>query len=153
MSPNNAPEPRAQSSPPVRCRAPRRSATQVMETYSQVRLAVTPDWDQVRSNELGLSPEVIRTKIERGEVIVCDDAGQITGILRFQWFWDYLPFINYLWVEEGFRRKGRARRMIQKLEEITLGRNYQRILVAPVDSQARCIRLLDPRSKPAKIAA
>lgn len=101
-----------------------------MNLDSQVRLANKDDLDQVRSNELGVAPELIELKIERKEMIVCDDAGQITGILRFQWFWDYLPFINFLWVEEGFRRERRAKRMIQKLEEITHGRNYQRIMVS-----------------------
>jgi ribosomal protein S18 acetylase RimI-like enzyme len=107
-----------------------------MKTDPQVRIATTADLEQVLSNELGLEPGVIESKIERGEVIVCDDAGQITGILRFQWFWDYLPFINYLWVEEGFRREGRGRRLIQALEEITHGKNYQRIMTSTQSNES-----------------
>lgn len=99
-------------------------------------MATSADFDEVRANELGLAPELIETKIERGEVIVCDDAGQITGILRFQWFWDHLPFINYLWVEEGFRGEGRAKGMIQKLEEITCGKNYLRILASTQSNES-----------------
>jgi len=101
-----------------------------MNNDADVRLATTADIGQVRSHETGLAAEVIEAKIVNGEVIVCDDAGQITGILRFQWFWDYLPFINYLWIEEGFRREGRATAMIQKLEQLTRGKNYERILVS-----------------------
>ncbi|MCB1094051.1 MAG: GNAT family N-acetyltransferase [Verrucomicrobiae bacterium] len=97
---------------------------------SQIRLATEEDIDQVRLNDLGIDPGVIKTKIEWGEILVCDDGGQITGILRFQWFWDHLPFINHIWVEEGFREEHRATRMIRKLEELTAGKNYGRIMTS-----------------------
>jgi len=101
-----------------------------MNQLTQIRLAGKEDLDQITKRELAIGADVIENKIGLGEVIVTDDCGQITGILRFSWFWDYLPFINYLWVEEGFRHEQRASRMIQKLEEITEGKNYQTILTS-----------------------
>ena len=101
-----------------------------MNQSTHIRLARKEDLDQITKSELAIGAGVIEKKIEMGEVIVTDDGGQITGILRFSWFWDYLPFINYLWVEEGFRHEKRASRMIQKLEEITEGKNYQTILTS-----------------------
>jgi len=101
-----------------------------MNESTHIRLAVKNDVDQVKRNELTIAGDVIETKIELGEVIVADDDRQITGILRFSWFWDYLPFISYIWVKEGFRNEYRASKMIKKLEEITAGRNYQRIMTS-----------------------
>lgn len=101
-----------------------------MNQSTHIRLAGKEDLDQIKINELAIGSDVIETKIELGEVIVADDGGQITGILRFSWFWDYLPFINYIWVEEGFRKEHRASKMIQKLEEITEGKNYQTIMTS-----------------------
>lgn len=71
-----------------------------------------------------------RQKIDRKEIIVCDDDGRITGVLRYSMFWDYIPFINFIWVEEGFREERRASSMIRFLEEETRGRNYQRIMTS-----------------------
>ncbi len=107
-----------------------------MNQSTDIRLAGKEDLDQITKNELAIGADVIETKIKLGEVIVTDDGGQITGILRFSWFWDYLPFINYIWVEEGFRHVHRASRMIQKLEEITEGRNYPAIMTSTQADEA-----------------
>ena len=101
-----------------------------MNPSTHIRIATKEDLDQVKINELAIGAGVIENKIELGEVIVADDGGKITGILRFSWFWDFLPFINYIWVEEGFRHKHRASRMIRKLEEITVGKNHQTIMTS-----------------------
>ncbi|MEZ5277401.1 MAG: GNAT family N-acetyltransferase [Opitutaceae bacterium] len=101
-----------------------------MNEHFEVRIAVERDFDQIHMADLSIKPEILRTKIGRNEVIVCDESGHITGVLRFQWFWDYLPFINYIWVEEGFRDEHRASRMIEKLEATTEGRNYKRIMAS-----------------------
>lgn len=101
-----------------------------MNQATHIRLAVKEDLDQVKANELTIGGDIVETKIELGEVIVADDDGQVTGILRFSWFWDYLPFISYIWVEEGFRHEHRASKMIEKLEEITAGRNWQKVMTS-----------------------
>lgn len=77
-----------------------------------------------------LGKERLEEKIERREIFVFSDGDQITGILRFNWFGDYLPFINFLWVEEGFQREGRGSRLIGKLEEETRAKNYAMILAS-----------------------
>ena len=41
---------------------------------------------------------------------------------------DYIPMINFLWVEEGFRREGRGSALIRLLEEETSDANVRMIL-------------------------
>jgi ribosomal protein S18 acetylase RimI-like enzyme len=100
----------------------------VMANY-EIRHAVADDLDMVKHSDW-LDCDKLAVKIQSREVIVCSDNGQITGILRWGWFWDHLPFINFIWVEEGFRREGRARRMVAKLQAGTEGKNYGMILAS-----------------------
>ena len=41
---------------------------------------------------------------KRGYVIL--DEVSLIGILRYNLFWDTIPFCTHLYIEEGFRRKG-----------------------------------------------
>ena len=82
-----------------------------------------------------LGREIVSEKIRRGEILVCREDRQITGVLRYSWFLDYLPIINFLWVEEGVRNEGRASRLICRLEHETERSNYGMILAATWSDQ------------------
>jgi N-acetylglutamate synthase-like GNAT family acetyltransferase len=101
-----------------------------MKNEATVRFARLEDLSQLKAADWLSNESKILEKIERNEIIVIDEAGQITGLLRYSWFWDYLPFINLIWVEEGFRREGRATRLIQRLEEASKGINGGMILAS-----------------------
>jgi N-acetylglutamate synthase-like GNAT family acetyltransferase len=96
----------------------------------EIRVANDRDLLWIRHADYIQNQETLEEKIRKREILVCDDNGQITGILRYMWFWDYIPFINFIWVEEGFREEGRARGMITKLEDETKGQNYKTIMTS-----------------------
>ena len=102
----------------------------------EVRIAVLGDLNPIAHADWLLKPNRLREKIERREIIVCDDDGQITGLLRYSWFWEIIPFIDFLWVEEGFRGERRASRMIARLEEETEGRNHWMIMTSTQSNEA-----------------
>ncbi len=101
-----------------------------MKGESEIRIATEDDWEQIRSADYLKDPEKLKEKISRKEIIVCDDDGRITGMLRYMWFWDHIPFINFIWVKEDFRKAHRATRMIRELEKTTTGENCDRIMTS-----------------------
>jgi len=101
-----------------------------MKVDPQIRFAEEQDWDQLIYADWLPDHAKLHEKISRHEIIVCDESGQITGLLRYSWFWGYLPFIDLIWVEEGFRREGRASRLLARLEEETKEKNDKMILTS-----------------------
>ena len=101
-----------------------------MKVNSQIRFAEEQDWDQLIYADWFPDHEKLHEKISRHEIIVCDESGQITGLLRYSWFWGYLPFIDLIWVEEGFRRQGRASLLLARLEEETKEKNHKMIFTS-----------------------
>jgi GNAT superfamily N-acetyltransferase len=101
-----------------------------MKEDLQIRFAEQRDWDQLVYADWFPDHEKLQEKIARREMVVCDEGGQITGLLRYSWFWGYLPFIDLIWVEEGFRREGRASRLLARLEEETKGKNHKMIFTS-----------------------
>jgi N-acetylglutamate synthase-like GNAT family acetyltransferase len=101
-----------------------------MKKDLQIRFAEERDWDQLVHADWFSDHEKLHEKIARQEIIVCDEPGQITGLLRYSWFWGYLPFIDLIWVEEGFRREGRATCLLARLEEVTNEKNHNMIFTS-----------------------
>ena len=64
------------------------------------------DFQYIKENDHLILPETIWQKIKQREIIVIRDGGQTFGWLRFGFFWDLIPIMNLLALEEPYRRKG-----------------------------------------------
>lgn len=74
--------------------------------------AKVEDLDYLDERE-DLGREKLEKKIEDGEIIVVKDSdGKNIGWLRFNYFWDEIPFMNMLVVEEEHQRKGIGSKLV-----------------------------------------
>jgi len=60
----------------------------------------------LKEHDDDIDHEIIKTKIDRKEVLVVQENNKIIGWLRFNYFWDNIPFITHLWLINGYRQKG-----------------------------------------------
>ncbi len=70
-----------------------------------IRQAQMKDAPWLAKHDRYLSEEAVKMKIERGEIYVAEEDG-IVGWLRFSLFWDFIPFMNMLFVLEPHRGRG-----------------------------------------------
>ena len=56
-------------------------------------------------------------KVRNREGYVCTAGGKIVGILRYNLFWDSIPFCNMLYVEKEYRLKGYGKQLIERWEK------------------------------------
>ena len=78
----------------------------------EIKLATSQDYTYLVHKDHHVQPEVITKKIEDAEIIVVLDNEQNIGWLRFNYFWDEIPFMNMLWIEEDYRKKGIGTRLV-----------------------------------------
>lgn len=64
------------------------------------------DFEYLQENDVHIPVHRLHTKIERKEIIVIRNNGISIGWLRFGFFWDMIPIMNMLSLEENFRSKG-----------------------------------------------
>ncbi len=83
-----------------------------MSSTTSIAFAGPGDLDYLASKDPHVSPDAIREKIGRREILVLLHEGRRAGFLRFGYFWDRIPFINLLWVDEGSRGAGLGTRLI-----------------------------------------
>ncbi len=70
------------------------------------------DYVFLKKNDSDIENKVLKEKIKAKEIIVLKENGQAIGWLRYGLFWDIIPFMNMLHIEERYRRKGLGKQLV-----------------------------------------
>ena len=106
-----------------------------MSSGTRVAYAEPGDLDYLTSKDDHISREVIGAKLERREILVLWHEGRRCGLLRFGYFWDEIPFMNLLWVEEGLRNEGLGTRLIAFWEGEMRKLGHRMVLTSTLSSE------------------
>ena len=101
----------------------------------KIRFAVSQDYNYLVHKDHHIQPEVIEKKIEDAEIIVVLDNEQNIGWLRFNYFWDEIPFVNMLWIEENYRRKGIGTRLVNFWEIEMQQRDNNQVMTSTLSDE------------------
>lgn len=105
-----------------------------------VAFAVPEDLDYlVEKDHIGRGR--IEEKIARREFIVARHDDRLVGFLRYGYFWDDVPFMYGLWVQEGSRSKGFGTRLISFWEDEMRKTGYDVILTSTLSTNVRAQQL------------
>lgn len=58
------------------------------------------------ANDRHVHPDIIQKKIKQNEILIVREQVQFIGWLRYGYFWDIIPIMNMISIEENHRRKG-----------------------------------------------
>lgn len=85
-----------------------------------------------------LSETEFDKKVRDGMGYVIVEDGMPLGVLRWNLFWDSIPFLTMLYLEEGHRRKGYGRMLMARWESDMARQGYGMALVSTqVDETAQ----------------
>ena len=96
----------------------------------EIDYAAKGDLAYLLRNDTHVPGELVRERVERHEIIVPRLDGQPIGWLRFGYFWDLVPFMNMLAVDEEHRRRGYGSRVVAFWEREMHGRGYERVMTS-----------------------
>jgi len=77
-----------------------------------------------------VTEEVLRKKISDKEILIAESGNEIVGWFRFGYFWDNIPFMNMLIIEEDYRRKGIGRKLVHCWEEEMKMKKHKYVLTS-----------------------
>jgi len=95
-----------------------------------VRYAVLEDEAWIRINDDLLRSDLIRRKISTKEVLLAELCGVPTGLLRFSFLWDTMPFMNLLFIVEEHRERGIGSKLVTSWEEMMKADGYQYVMTS-----------------------
>jgi ribosomal protein S18 acetylase RimI-like enzyme len=87
--------------------------------------------EELQKLDKHVTAEVLLQKITNEEILLLlTDEGLISGFLRFNYFWDSIPFMNMLQVKRAFQKKGLGRKLVTEWEQEMKVKGYQLVMTS-----------------------
>ncbi len=90
----------------------------------KIRFAEKSDIEILSTYDKHIRITELESSISLGRVIVAEDNGTLLGWLRWNLFWDNIPFMNMLFILEQHRSCGYGRKMVVYWEEHMKTKGY-----------------------------
>ena len=88
------------------------------------------DLNALTSLDQHVQANVLKEKIDRKEILLSKEDGKIIGYLRYSYFWDEIPFMNLLIIDERYRNKGNGSELVLAWEQEMFTKGFQRVMTS-----------------------
>lgn len=100
-----------------------------------ISIATQNQFAQLVELDHHISAEMMKNKIDQGEIIIATENTLVIGWLRYGYFWDNIPFMNMLTVIEGYRGRGIGTQMVIYWEALLCERGFNEVLTSTSASE------------------
>jgi len=84
----------------------------------------------LKERDRHISETTLKKKVSDKEIIIAKSENKILGWLRFGFFWDSIPFMNMLFIDEAHRSKGSGKKLVQFWESEMKKRKYKIVMTS-----------------------
>lgn len=96
----------------------------------EITHATLSDYETLVNNDKHISKEELRNLILSKRVLIAKQEGDLRGWLRYNLFWDNIPFMNMLYVIEGYRSQRIGQALVSMWEELMHSEGYKVVLTS-----------------------
>ena len=100
-----------------------------------IRYADTDDLNILRKYDTHIQTAQLQLSINEGRVLIAEENASFAGWLRYNLFWDSMPFINMLYFLGSYRNKGWGREILRFFEQEMVKKGYKKILTSTLSSE------------------
>ena len=100
------------------------------EKEINIRYALYDDYLWLFEHDKHVSEKILKNKIENMELYVVENNGKIVGWLRYNLFWDNVPFMNMIYFLEEYRKLGIGTKLIKYWEDEMKQKRYKSVLTS-----------------------
>ena len=94
----------------------------------EIRLAVAADMPQILKYDRHIHPDKVGECIEHALVDALWDVDRIVGILRYNLFWQTIPFLDLIYIDEAYQGRGWGSEMMANWEENMKRMGYSHVM-------------------------
>lgn len=98
-------------------------------------LALLKDFSAVQKYDRHIPSVRLRNCIRDHQVYVLRDAGSIVGVLRYSLFWQSIPFLDLIYIDEADRGKGYGRLMMFHWESTMAELGYKYVMLSTQEDE------------------
>lgn len=96
----------------------------------EIRTADFWDFDLLQKNDRHIGPDALRASLAAGRVLVAYEGGHFAGWMRWNLFWDEIPFLNMLFLLEPYRGQGLGRALMAEWEARMRAQGYEQVMTS-----------------------
>ena len=96
----------------------------------EIRYAESGDLEMISEYDMHISKEELKNAIALKRIILLFIDGKYEGWLRFNLFWDNIPFMNLLFILEEQRGKGYGKKMVEFWEHEMVKQGYKFVMTS-----------------------
>ena len=96
----------------------------------KIRLAEEKDFEILFQHDKHISAEILKKKISDKNIFIAETEENFAGWLRYNLFWDEIPFMNMLFVLEKFRGIGIGEKLVREWEKLMSEQGYKMLLTS-----------------------
>lgn len=95
-----------------------------------IELATEKDYMYIVEKDRHIPESLIRTKIKENEIFILKDSEKSIGWMRYGYFWDNIPFMNMLWIDEEYRGKGIGKKVVLYWENLMIHKGFNLVMTS-----------------------
>ncbi|RTE07102.1 GNAT family N-acetyltransferase [Paenibacillus whitsoniae] len=94
------------------------------------------DYEYIKERDHHMLEYLILPKIRQNEIFILknDDCGNI-GWMRYSYFWDNTPFMNMLWIDAPYRKKGTGTKAVLFWEDEMKRNGFKLLMTSTLASE------------------
>lgn len=94
------------------------------------------DYQFIHDNDRHISKELVKNKLKEKEIIIAKNQdNKIIGWLRYGYFWDKIPFMNMLYLNEAYRNKGIGKELVRFWESEMKKKGYDLVMTSTLSNE------------------
>lgn len=101
----------------------------------EIRLAAAKDKKQILKYDCHIHHNKVGECIYNGLVDVLCDGEKIIGVLRYNLFWQSIPFLDLICIDEAYRGQGWGSKMMAAWEESMKRMGYSYVMLSTQENE------------------
>lgn len=101
----------------------------------EIRIAEISDVDILIENDPHIKKEELLILLKLNRVLIAEKQCRLIGWLRYNLFWDSIPFMNMLYFVDEEQKKGYGRQMVNHWENKMRELGYVRVMTSTVSGE------------------
>ena len=101
----------------------------------RIRPAQVEDLENILSIDNHIAESELRNSIALSRIYIVEIDATFIGMARYNLFWDNTPFLNFLYIKEGYRNCGYGSEILSFWESQMLQSNYNCVLTSTLSTE------------------
>lgn len=82
-----------------------------------------------------INKDILERKIDSKEVYIIKENANVIGTLRYSLFWDNTPFMNLLYVNKAYQRKGYGSLLVSHWENDMIKKGFKIVMTSTLANE------------------